>query len=284
MPVSGSVVFSKDCEIDNINPVDKNGMKLELEHFKESCAVFDREYFDYIEFAIEGSRLSWKFPDNWHNVIDKTNIASGTKLGLYMLLPVILSDGTIVEIVVSSDDQEHEDPSFKKIQPIQIYWGCFAKHTLIKMVDGSQKRADLIKKGDTVMTRDAGVQAVKNIISGEEKKLIYIENDYGDKLFVTETHPIMTDKGMVQAKNLTAGSVLEMERKMSGIKSLYYVDYNDTVYNFELETSSALIANNIFAGDYLMQNEAETSTKKSQVKLTAEQEELDALIEKLKAE
>lgn len=243
MPVSGSAEFADGFQPSSTDPIDKEQLILQLEHIGKSCAVFNPSYLSGLQFTVVGNTLTWKFPDEWHDIIDKTNIGSGTILGFYMKLVVRLANGLMIPLIVQSEGEEHDDPSYKKIPQIKICWGCFGKYTQILMADGSKRYVGDLKIGDIVQTKDEGNQKIKNVIKGHEEQLITIVNSFNSKICVSETHPILTTEGFVKAVELTAGSILVTPNGTATVEGLYYEEYNDSVYGIELECSSALIAN-----------------------------------------
>lgn len=277
MPFSGSVEFNGIYVPDPDNPIIKDGDKgliLQIENVRNGAANFDMKYWNDIKWNVTGSVLTWKFPDNWHDILKKKRLTYANHMNFYCKMYINTTLGIPVPIVIQSNGEEHKDPSYKKIPYINILWGCFAKNVLIRMADGSSKPIEQIKEGDRVMTKDNSVCTVQEIVSGTEEQLIYIESSQRNRIRVSKEHPILTTDGLVRADKLTAGSILITENGMESIESLYLVKYNDTVYNLRLDKEALLIAENFYAGDFNVQNKVIENTQPEPTKLKGIQEEL----------
>lgn len=74
MPFSGSVELNGIYEPDPEDPIVLDGEKgiiLQIENVKNGCANFDMKYSGDIKWNATGSVLTWKFPDNWHDILKK---------------------------------------------------------------------------------------------------------------------------------------------------------------------------------------------------------------------
>lgn len=257
LPFSGSVELNGIYSPDPQNPIitdGENGIVLQIENFSGGCANFDMKYKDNIEWNVTGSVLSWKFPDNWHDVIKKNEVNSYNMVNFYCKMYINTTLGIPVPIVIQSDGEEHTDPSYKKIPKIKILWGCFAKDVLIRMENGKSLPIEQIKTGDKVMTKDGDVRTVTEIVTGTEDKLVHIKTASVSRIRVSLDHPMLTTEGMIKADELTAGTILITENGAETIESLYLVNYADKVYNLKLDREGILIANSFYAGDFAAQN------------------------------
>lgn len=263
MPFSGSVEFISDWEPVPNAPIILDGdEKLTLEIKKEhnGIAKFNMEHKGKIKWNVTGSVLSWEFPDDWHNVLDKDNLNCANNMSFYCKMYINTVKGLPVPIVIQSGTEKHDDPSFKNIPYINILWGCFAKDVLIKMKNGNFLPIEQIKAGDKVMTKD-GIRTVTEVVTGTEEKLIHIKTASVKRIQVSREHPMLTTEGMVTAEKLTAGTILITENGHESIESLYFVHYNDAAYNLRLDQDGILIANNFYAGDFAAQNSVKQPVK-----------------------
>jgi hypothetical protein len=155
-------------------------------------------------------------------------------------------------------------------QPVLIgvrgvdFGGCFAGHTLITMGDGSLKRADAIRSGDSVYSPTIG-QAVKvrDVVSGPELAEL-LEIGVGDRrVEVSQMHPFMSKFGPVAAKNLKPGDLIldsdNSYRAVSSIRELARKD-SSVVWNFILDGGGKqhkhlLLGNGIVSGDLVLQGQ-----------------------------
>lgn len=134
--------------------------------------------------------------------------------------------------------------------------GCFAKDVLIQMADHSSKPIEQIRIGDAIITKDNGVQTVRDISTSFENTIVTIIVSNGRKIRVTKDHPILSDNNdMKRADELKVGTIIVSEDGETPVLAVWEEVYNDTVYNLNLEKGSILLANGIYAGDFQMQIE-----------------------------
>ena len=133
--------------------------------------------------------------------------------------------------------------------------GCFAKDVCIRMADFSLKPIEQLKSGDAIMTRDNGVQTVKDILIGSEKTIVEIVASNGRELKVTKDHPILSsNNAMKRADEFKEGTIIASEDGEIIVQSVSEIGYNDKVYNLILEKDSILLANGIYVGNFQTQN------------------------------
>lgn len=136
--------------------------------------------------------------------------------------------------------------------------GCLARGTTLTMADGSRKRIEEIRIGDTLKVPNAIAERVVNIYTGWEERLIELQLENGMTLKATSNHPIMTEKGYKALGELNKlDKVIIKENQLESIKMIFEVKYDDQVYNIELEKPSTLLCNNIWIGDFQIQNSLE---------------------------
>lgn len=276
IPFKGSVEFANGFKP---SYVDKNlDFMLQIVTANSGVANFNIAHWNDIKWTPSNSSLSWEFPDCWYDILQKNNFAVANNVNFYCKMSVVLESGIAVPIVISSEDREHKDPSFKKIKAIDIEWGCFAKGSRIKMSDNSLKNIEDLKVGDKVKTEN-GCAAVIETIVGSEEKMILIRTSNGCKLTITDDHPVMTESGWKTAGDLNAADIIKTESGLSAVEEFHYVDYNDKVFSVRLETEAALISEGIYTGDFGCQNRLKAVSKdNSDVKKEEFQQELEDLI------
>lgn len=141
--------------------------------------------------------------------------------------------------------------------------GCFDPETLIKMADGTDKKASEIRKGDKVFNpvTKKSYEILSAIQSGEDKPLFEITTKNGT-VKVTETHPVLSNKGSVMANKLKVGdSLISAEGKETAITKIQVlpVKSGQQVVNFILDGESEkfddhqVLANGIVTGDLFVQ-------------------------------
>ena len=289
MPFKGSVTFSKGFAPKTPPYIDRNKeFYFYIENEKNGVANFNLSQMSAISLSVSGRTLSWEFPTDWKTTIAKKALTGASQLTFYCRMHIMTDSGIRVPLTIQSNNLDHEDPSYAKIPKIDILWGCFAKDTYITMAGGSRKMVCEVRPGEQVRTR-GGSCKVEDLIQGPEERLFLIRTARGNEIRLTENHPLLTTEGMKMAKDLTWGSILEMEYGRDTIEELHLVEYHDTVYSLLLADEALLIADGFFAGDFKAQNramkEAEAAAKEEKNrKLAPFQEELNELVASLAEE
>lgn len=279
IPFSGSVEFN-----DNFKPsyVDKNtNFKLQIENINNGAASFNTAHWNEIQWKVDGSVLSWRFPDCWYNILAKNNFAVANDVNFYCQMYIAVKSGSFtvpVPIVISSRDYEHPDPSFRKIRKLYIEWGCFAQGTVIRMSDGSLKQIQDIKAGERVKTEN-GSAAVTEVITGTERDMVFIKTPNGNEIKVTKDHPVLTGQGFKAAGALNAGDILKMEYGDDMIAELHYVTYGGNVFSIRTDSEEPVTAEGFYMGDFGCQNRLkEKPRKSSSIAKEGFQQELEDLV------
>lgn len=241
-----------------------SGFVLQIETKNNGVAQFNTAHMNEVKWTFDASnpsKMEWQFPINWYDSLQRNNYGSATDVDFYCRLPVVLDRfPTPVNIVISSRDPYHPDATFKKINQLEIQWGCFAKDTRIKMADGSLKQIQNINKGDRVKTEN-GDAAVTEIISGTERNMIAIGTSKGNRIMVTKDHPMLTESGWKTAEELNAADILMMEYGKDTIEELYPKEYNDKIFSIRIDTQEAIIAEGFYTGDFNRQNMPKDKTE-----------------------
>ncbi len=150
-----------------------------------------------------------------------------------------------------------------KIPVIYFVWGCLPEGTPVRMADGSLKPIEQIQVEEQVIAgADGRTLTVADTFWGqEEDPLVVIEDDSGRVLEATRTHPIVTARGVMLAKQVAVGDVLTTEDGSSTVVSVAEGATGAKVWNLALgvsgeavaEDDTTLFANGILVGDNRMQ-------------------------------
>lgn len=171
------------------------------------------------------------------------------------------------------------------IPPIVIYWGCYAKETLIRTEDGSCKRANEIRIKDRIPVFGDRILEVKDILKGMDPTIFKIMTADGNSIRVSGGHAMKVYnenhwKGKrVTARALKPGDRLMMPNGTAEITEVIEEPYEDYVYNFIFEDEDCgnyLEANGYWSGDFYAQNEPQEKEP------NPIEEEIRALIEEMK--
>lgn len=240
------------------------------------------------QFKIDSSKntISWDFFDDWNSRLDLTrfNVSTILDFTCKFTLSIVLkgSESPIFHpiIMINSMDDKKISSNVVEIEKISIRWGCIAKSTLIKMLDGSDKLIEDVLIGDKVRTEN-GYSTVKDIMIGTEKEIIYLSDYNGKSVKITNNHPVKTLRGYIPANKLNAADILVTLDGNFQVKDLFKMDYNNEVYNLELDYSSGIYCNGILTGDFELQNSYKPQIKIEKKESTPLQKEFKKLISNL---
>jgi hypothetical protein len=141
--------------------------------------------------------------------------------------------------------------------------GCFAEDTRITMGNGSEKLIRDIRPGDEVWNPIVGhAFPVKNVIRGPERQALYEIQVKGQRVLVTSEHPFMTKIGLMGAKDLRVGDLIQDHAR--GWQPIERVETKPSaeasiVWNLELDVTThdedhhMLLANGVLTGDHYLQ-------------------------------
>lgn len=303
----GRIVLTEDWEIDYHNWT-ASGVRITAEFVnKDIGGSIQYQGTDNIKalFKSENPRiLEWSFIqekdgktvnfENWKGELLANHVTNDAKLRFYAYIPFTVkpsfSDlGSVsgaadnVSITIKSEypfDDPAISPANKQIWYIWIWWGCLGKDTRIPLADGRVLPIREVKSKDIVRTENGDLEVVSTY-KGYEEEVIYLETDTGESLYASESHPIMTKRGLVRAENLNAGDSVKTPSGFVGLKSLYRKDYCDDVYGIQFSENSLLYCNGILTGDFGTQQE-KTVGQESSMAPAAFDKENKAAVELLK--
>ncbi len=137
--------------------------------------------------------------------------------------------------------------------------GCFIAGTEISLNADLEVSVEDLRAGDSVLLSSGKKSKIVKVISGPEKHpVVKLQLVSGESLTVTQTHPMLTEMGVVQAKDLSIGSrLLTAKGHWVTLSSIATETYKGQVYNFELagshETDHLIYGNGIVTGDLYLQ-------------------------------
>lgn len=158
------------------------------------------------------------------------------------------------------------------IPPIIIYWGCYAKDTLITVIDETQghaaevqRRADEINIGDKLPAMGDKLLTVEEILTGEDRQIMKIQTSDGRHICVSGGHAMWacTDSEKegcgkrVVARELKKGDWLLAPDGKAQITEITVEPYQGNVYNFifkEEKLPNYIKANGFWSGEFYAQN------------------------------
>lgn len=147
--------------------------------------------------------------------------------------------------------------------------GCFAEGTKIVMADGSKRKIENIKKGELVWNPLTNSPAViYKGVKGPEKHPIYKFMVNGNQIEVTNTHPMITQRGVIKAEDVKHSDLfLTNSGELMRVESIEtYITQKD-VYNLHLvsedgkDVEGGIVAEGIITGDLDMQQKLQKGIK-----------------------
>ncbi len=137
--------------------------------------------------------------------------------------------------------------------------GCFIAGTEINIGRDLKLPIEEIRAGDNVLLSSGKKSQVVKVISGPESKpVVKLELVTGESLTVTQTHPMLTELGVIQAKDLSIGSrLLTAKGQWATLASISTEKYDGHVFNIELagshESDHLIYGNGVVTGDLYLQ-------------------------------
>lgn len=260
LDVRGRVVLSGGLTFDKVMAKD---FRLLLDCAK-GCAPYLGDLTHRINATEDG--FEWSLNNDWKTQVPTP---SGKYKGVAFRLSMDFyckGEAYPFDLYVASDLDEDlaEYPNYQKIPFLTILWGCLARGSKIRMADGSTVSIEDIRIGDHVMNPyGGGTAAVVNTWKGSEKLLRHIETQGGYSVEASDTHPLMTERGAVEAGKIVEGNQLLTAEGTYDIVSVQYpIHYDDEVFNLELECpicdetwkAHAMVCNGLVVGDNYLQN------------------------------
>lgn len=180
---------------------------------------------------------------------------------------------SIVEIQSADVPQPYAGGFRMDIPMLKLYWGCLGKDTLVEKCGGELCAISKLKAGDQIKVGKTGEEGVvRDILKGHEEWLWKLEAEDGRILLMTKEHPILCKDGWRTIGDLADGDELYSVKENSFVKIryVYPVEYNDDVYNLNIEYLSeekGFLAEGFLVGDYEMQNNIIQEQKEKAEKL-----------------
>lgn len=157
-----------------------------------------------------------------------------------------------------------QQPWFAQVPTVNVLQGCLAGGTMVTMGDGSEKAIETID-GDgsesAIVNARGETVAVQGIAQGTERHpMVRITDSRGHTLLLSQTHPVVTSRGMVMALRLRTGDTVQTRQGAATITKIEQVPYGEKVWNLTFgppehigEGKSTFFANGILVGDMEMQ-------------------------------
>jgi hypothetical protein len=221
-----------------------------------------------------GNKIEWdwtganggtlaSFP-NGADCIQNTDVADITHMTLAVS---VLSGGTNwSNVEFKSAKAANFDPTVDFPLPdIDILQGCLARGTRIRLADGSERTVESFLGGGAESVRSRGPGARRRVLGNtrgiEPIPIVRIEDEDGRSLLLTEGHPVLTEGGVVAARDLEVDQVVLTEAGPRRLVGVGRQRYDGEIFNLKLEGSeeqvaageTTMVANGFVVGDLQMQ-------------------------------
>lgn len=213
---------------------------------------------DEIKIEKTGDGFTWSLNRDWNNYVPTNRLPLKDPVIFRFRLNFYCQGDTEPYSITVSSDLDVPSADAVKISQLRLLWGCLAVNSKILKEDGSECLIQDIRPGDSLRDGSYGSRAqVMDVICGSEEYIYCIQTEGGKEIQATDSHPFMTERGIVSVKNLTGADRLRMEDgRFERITALYQQEFHDRVYNLILgDSSHTFCCNGFVTGDFQMQNE-----------------------------
>lgn len=208
-------------------------------------------------FSAVGQTVQWNFGDTtqtqsgskWVQYGSLNNLAptcwtSGGTYSYVFNFTVVDTKNDSIPVFVNNTDTPPPGGNEALVSPLSISYGCLAAQTSVPLANGQIKPASEIQVGDTLLAGSRAKQrglVVNTYIGNEFLPMVQLATATRS-ILVTEGHPILTPKGMVEARHLKVGSKVET---VDGVESLITAKLmpppkgqSELVYSFDVNSLS----------------------------------------------
>lgn len=295
MPLQGSVAVTSahtfdpakiQQVVDALNagqtPPEAGLFKLILTNVGGGCDVTDGntllanmlQFWSRVTLSADKKVFSWDLTGTHIAFFDEDcrQVQDRAKLTARIPLPLITATGdqSLTSITISNDPDVIRPEA--RLLPISLTNSCLAEGTQIELGDGKLAAIEALHIGQAVFNPYARAEHALTIMDtakgSELAPMVRIRDAAGHTLLMTEMHPIATaDRGMVQARALRAGDVVQTQQGPSTLTEVSREAYSGQVYNLKVGTASQLAsldrdqstvyANGFLVGDGQIQSKYE---------------------------
>ncbi len=196
---------------------------------------------------------------------DCLDFMQNTKLYIRTSVKAVYDGGPIINL----NPPERYISDIKSIYNLDWRNLCLAEGTQVLKADGTTVAVEEVQVGDKLLANGSGLALTVTTLSrgGERKPLVKLTDEAGQEVMVTETHPMVAKRGVVQALELKVGDVVLTREGGRALKKVERVPYDGQVYTVALGTSDelarvgpearTLYANGFLVGDSFLQTKLE---------------------------
>ncbi len=305
LPLKGELVISSGHKFDRAYIADQQAtgsegsMALLLMQRGGGCVAVDTllnshsmlPFWQRVTLDQGDRRLSWDLSGEetffdracaWHD-----NARLTVRIPLVLTEPPLHTELVKTSITMSTDPRElPPDPQGNedgRLQPIMITNSCLAEGTEVQLKGNKTAAIENLKAGQEVFNpfdkKDRELTITDTSKGIEPAPMVRIKDEAGRTLMLTEMHPISTpDRGMVQARWLRAGDMVDTKDGPSKLAEVTREAYSGKVYNLKVGSDSEMkalgpdqtifYANGFTVGDGQIQSKYEDLALKNETTAT----------------
>lgn len=271
--ISGDIyVYSDDHGVTHFNNWEEVRMipASRWRNDETGCSILRK--YPYISERFDSGYIL-ALPQRWRSLMEKEGKKNDDFFYLSLDIQFACRDGKKYSLEIDSqlNPKPYSNGAKIEIPCFYILWGCIEKNAQVEVLERGRIPVSEVQVGEKVLTKDNTYETVCDILTGDEEILKYVKVN-GQELMVTMDHPIMAKAGWMPARELREGDlVLCEDGNFYPIQEIYDEPYYDKVYSLKLEHGEGFFANQIYVGDFKMQN----SFKEEDIEIS--QEILDEL-------
>lgn len=266
MPIQGSITFPVNIDL---NPPSPNFSLITMTRPDAGegggCTIASTSnFFDPQYTQIVGPTIAWNLSLAQFQPANGCLTANSQAIYTFTVGLTVSSQ----PVYVSITDDPHappQDPYYKIIPDLYVYFSCLAGGTGVTMADGGTRKIETLRPGNKVLTgADGKVMAVDSTLKGTEAiPMIRLKTREGHDLLLTDGHPVVTPQGVVLARALAAGDRVVTRQGTATLVSVARERFDGFVWNLnvgarqenfsKLADNTTFFANDILVGDNQMQ-------------------------------
>lgn len=285
LPMKGTLRVKDDYEL---YPAEPSVLVFADGHHSGSSIRYSVDYkeagHNKIKWTFDGNRVSWEFLEDWGDYIPASRLyCSKNHLALDAQF---VFKAAPADVTVSIVSDENPDPDSKEkaytnvihIPFIHLSWGCLAKGTLVRLSDGTEKRIEDIRPGDTLKGKRSASVKVEEVTCGKAEKMAVVRTESGNELHLTLQHLIETGRGVIPVEQINVSDLIRMEDgTLEPLDWLLSEDKETDVYDLRLDAADSIMTNGIVTGgEYTEQESVSVETNPETAEIV---EELKRLVQ-----
>lgn len=217
----------------------------------------DRQQELMKSFVRTDDGFSFALDKDWQGSVPAARLPIVEDVNFLLRFSVMTARSKTSVLISSELDVSEVTTDRVRISKLHLLWGCVEEHTYVTMADGSLRHIKDVRPHEQVMINN-GIGTVKDIMCGEEARLLRLETEDGKSLVCTREHPVLTTAGMKPAHMLRGDDTLIAQGGQATKLTALYETAGGRVCSLWLEANGeeeqAVVTNGLYAGDFTAQN------------------------------